>query len=178
MKYAVILISLILFVLYKMEGRNPVLPGRQILTSYRKRYDKLSPNSGAKPFDSKVYDKLSDLFSGDVEQFAGNQGTMIQLAAKGRHDQYLTGRQQLPMTRVDKDIYGRSNCDLHPGTTLKSNEIGPGKPVYGDLYTTSSKKERLPPFYTGWRIDYPDLRRSWTSKNRNELVNCQQNLVD
>ena len=63
------------------------------------------------------------------EEFSTSPGTVVQLMAKGRHDQYLTGPHAGDSNPLDK------------------------------LIPEATKTKRLPAFYIGWYPNMPDFRR-------------------
>jgi hypothetical protein len=75
------------------------------------------------------------------ENFATSHGTVLQLQAKGRHDQYLTG------TRPRAE-------DLYPAQGLEQQEF-----PFEDLIAQSTKTPKLPHYYVGWYPGVADNRR-------------------
>lgn len=76
-----------------------------------------------------------------VEHFATSHGTVTQLLAKGRHDQYLTGNR--PMTQ-----------DTYPPKGMEQNDY-----PFEALIAKSTKTSKLPHYYVGWYPGVADNRR-------------------
>lgn len=76
-----------------------------------------------------------------VENFATSHGTVLQLLAKGRHDQYLTGSRP----RAE---------DIYPPMGMEQQEY-----PFEDLIAKSTKTPRLPHYYVGWYPGISDNRR-------------------